>query len=109
MPATVAVLGHQFEFEFGEQAIYRLHFIDATHLDVTVVADAFYPTGTINHFDIQMTEIRADVYMITWIEPAAGNTVTHVDDFAHSIAYTNITDLASKGFWRLKGQIRIAA
>ena len=35
-----------------------------------------------------------------------GNTVTHVEDFANNIAYTNITDLATSGFWRLKGEIK---
>jgi hypothetical protein len=29
-----------FDFDFGEQAVYRLRFIDETRLDVTVVADA---------------------------------------------------------------------
>lgn len=105
MASHVQVIGREFEFNFGEQAIYRLHFIDADHLEVTVVADAGYPAGTVNHFEIVMTEICPDVHMITWIEPATGNTVTHVDDFANSIAYTNITDLESKGFWRLKGTI----
>ena len=53
-----------------------------------------------------MTEIRPDVYMVTWVEPATGNTVTHVQDYRENIAYTNITDLASKAFWRLKGAIK---
>lgn len=106
MSPEVQVIGREFEFDFGEQAIYRLHFIDEGHLDVTVIADASYPSGTVNQFAIDLTEIRPDVYMITWIEPATGNTVTHVDDFAANVAYTNITDLASKGFWRLKGDIR---
>ncbi len=90
----------------GKDAIYRLHFRDATHLDVTVMADPSYPAGTLNHFEIRMTEIRPDVYIATWIEPATGNTVTHVDDFANNLSYTQITDLASKGFWRMKGEIR---
>ncbi|CAG9933315.1 protein of unknown function [Candidatus Nitrotoga arctica] len=70
------------------------------------MADPSYPKGTLNHFEISMTEIRPNVYMVTWIEPATGNTVTHVEDFEKNIAYTNITDLASKGFWRLKGEIK---
>jgi phenolic acid decarboxylase len=106
MPSTVQVIGREFDFDFGEQAVYRLHFIDETHLDVTVVADASYPAGTVNHFEIEMTKIRADVYMVTWIEPATGNTVTHVEDFANNIAYTNITDLATSSFWRLNGGIK---
>ena len=56
-----------------------------------------------------MTEVTPDVYTVTWIEPATGNTVTHVEDFADNIAYTNITDLASRSFWRLKGTIRPAS
>jgi hypothetical protein len=79
---------------------------DALHLDVTVVADPSYPNGTRNHFEISMVEVRPDVYMVTWVEPATGNTVTHVEDFANNIAYTNITDLLTKGFWRLKGEIK---
>ena len=106
MASRIQVVGKQFDFVFGKDAIYRLHFIDAGHLDVTVLADASYPEGTLNHFEISMTEIRPDVYVVIWIEPATGNTVTHVEDFANNIAYTNITDLASKGFWRLKGEIK---
>lgn len=102
----VQVVGKEFEFSFGPDAVYRLRFVDAAHLDVTVMADSFYPTGTVNNFEIDMTEVRPDVYMVTWIEPTTGNTVTHVDDFANLVAHTNITDLASKGFWRLKGEIK---
>ncbi|MGH3579687.1 MAG: MoaF-related domain-containing protein [Mycobacterium sp.] len=106
MHGQVQVIGKTFDFVFGAEAVYRLRFIDDRHLDVTVVADASYPAGTLNHFEIEMTELRPDVYMVTWIEPATGNTVTHVEDYANNIAYTNITDLASKGFWRLKGEIK---
>lgn len=53
-----------------------------------------------------MTEVRPHVYMVTWIESATGSTVTHVEDYERGIAFTNITDLASKRFWRLKGSIQ---
>jgi len=99
------VIGYRFNFDFGPKAIYQLHFVDPNHLEVTVVADASYPKGTLNRFDIAMTEVRPNMYMVTWIEPATGNTVTHVEDYEQGIAYTNITDLASKQFWRLKGKI----
>jgi hypothetical protein len=103
--SSIQVLGREFEYTFSPEAIYRLNFLDDTHVDVTVVADAGYPAGTLNHFETQMTEIRPDVHLITWIEPATGNTVTHVDDFAGNISYTNITDLASGAFWRMTGTI----
>lgn len=64
-----------------------------------------YPAGTLNHFEIELNEIRPDLYQVTWVEPATGNTVTHIEDYANNRAWTNITDLASKGFWRLKGTI----
>jgi hypothetical protein len=101
-----SMLGKQYDFVFSKDAIYRLNFINEKHLDVTVVADPSYKPGTVNHFESAITEIRPGIYMITWIEPATGNTVTHVDDFVKNIAYTNITDLASKSFWRMKGEIK---
>lgn len=106
MSNRVKVVGNQFEYEFSPEAIYQLNFIDETHVDVTIVADAGYPKGTINQFETEMTEVRPNVYMVTWIEPATGNTVTHVDDFENNVSYTNITDLASKGFWRMTGDIK---
>ena len=39
MSGKVQVIGRQFDFLFGDNAIYRLHFISAQHLDVTVMAD----------------------------------------------------------------------
>ena len=105
MATSHRVVGQRFRFDFGPNAIYDLHFVDARHLDV-VVAGASYPPGTLNHFDVEMTEIGPSLYMVTWIEPATGNTVTHVEDYERGIAYTNITDLASRQFWRLTGTIR---
>jgi hypothetical protein len=43
--------------------------------------------------------------MVTWAEPETGNTVVHVQDLAHEIAYANVTHLASRGFSKLTGQI----
>lgn len=101
----MVIKGSKFNFHFGENAIYQLYFIDEKHLDVTVIKDFNYPSGTLNHFDIQMTEIRPKVYMVTWVEPDTKNTVTHLQDYENNIAYTNITDIASKRFYNLKGTI----
>ncbi|MGH2647741.1 MAG: MoaF-related domain-containing protein [Ginsengibacter sp.] len=99
------IIGHTFNFHFGENAVYRLYFIDDTHLKVTVIKDFNYPGGTLNYFTIQITEIRQNVFMITWTEEDTKNTVTHVDDFENKIAYTNITDIKSKTFYNLQGTI----
>jgi phenolic acid decarboxylase len=106
MSGNVEVIGHKFVFDFGSQASYELHFIDSRHLEVRVVADVSYPKNTLNRFDIEMTELGPDLYMVTWEEPQTGNTVTHVEDYAKGMAFANITDIASRQFWRLKGVIR---
>jgi hypothetical protein len=106
MVEKIAAIGHKFVYDFGPNAIYELYFVDPKHLEVTVVADASYPKGTLNKFDIDMNEIRPNVYIVTWIEPKTGNTVTHVEDYEQCIAFTNITDIASRQFWRFKGKIR---
>ena len=99
------MVSNAYLFDFGEGAKYELRFLSDSKLDVTVVEDANYPAGTLNHFDIEITPIRDHVYMVTWVEKDTGNTVTHVEDFANAVVWTNITDIASKGFWRLKGAI----
>lgn len=106
MTKDVEIIGHTFIFDFGPNAIYQLHFLDQEHLDVTVVADASYPKGTVNHFEISMTQLRPNLYMVTWVEPETSNSVTHVEDYERGMAFTNITDIASKQFWRLKGKIQ---
>lgn len=105
MTALIQIIGRQFVFDFGDNAKYELNFIAEDMLEVTVVADANYPAGTLNKFNITRTQLRPDLYMVTWVEEDTGNTVTHVQDFENLTAYTNITDLASRGFWNLKGQI----
>ncbi len=102
---TVPVIGHRFLFDFGTDNQYEMNFISDSQLDVTVVADPGYATGTVNHFETQRTVLRPDLYLVTWTEPATGNTVTHVQDFANATVYTGITDLASKQFWNLRGTI----
>ncbi|MER5178269.1 hypothetical protein ABT009_07810 [Streptomyces sp. NPDC002896] len=105
MAEQIPVIGRSFLYDFGESAKYKLHFLAEDKLDVTVVADTSYASGTVNRFDIARTELRSNLWMVTWTEPATGNTVTHVQDYENGIAYTNITDLASRGFWNLKGHI----
>lgn len=97
--------GKKYLFDFGDKARYQLYFVDDTNLEVTVVEDSYYAKGTVNHFDIQVTPLREKLYMLTWIEDKTGNTVTHVEDYENMTVCTNITDLTTKSFWRLKGKI----
>jgi hypothetical protein len=54
---------------------------------------------------VQITAIpiRPCVFMVYWIE-ADGTTVVHVEDFAKSIVYTNITQ-PDGTFFNLKGTL----
>lgn len=99
------IIGKTYLYDFGEGSKYQLHFVDETHLEVTVVEDSFYAPGTINHFDIGITALTAGLSMITWTEEESKNTVTHVDDFNKLVSYTNITSIPNNEFWRLKGKI----
>ena len=105
MTTPYEMVGKAYLFDFGRGAKYELRFLSASRLDVTVVEDANYPAGTLNRFTIEITPLRDRLYMVTWVEEDTGNTVTHVEDFANGVVWTNITDIASKGFWRLKGAI----
>jgi phenolic acid decarboxylase len=102
----IQVIGRSFIFDFGPNAIYQLYFVNPQHLEVRVIADAGFPKGTLNRFEIQMTALRPNLYMVTWVEPETGNTVVHVQDYERGVAYTSITDLASQQFWRQQGEIR---
>lgn len=104
--AELKIINHEYLFDFGENAQYKLKFTSTTSVEVTVVADSYFKAGTINHFEIEITNLQDNFYMITWTEPESSNTVTHVDNFANGISYTNITNIDSKQFWRLKGTIK---
>ncbi|MCX6500153.1 MAG: MoaF N-terminal domain-containing protein [Arthrobacter sp.] len=98
-------MGRKYIFDFGDNAKYELNFVAEDKLEVTVITDSSYSAGTLNKFNITRTELRPDLYLVTWVEETTGNTVTHVQDYENLIAYTSITDLASRGFWNLKGRI----
>ncbi|MBO1330284.1 MoaF N-terminal domain-containing protein [Streptomyces sp. VRA16 Mangrove soil] len=105
MTSTTQVVGRRFLFDFGPTNQYEMHFTADDGLDVTVIADPGYPSGTLNTFTVTRTEVRPDLWMVTWTEPDTGNTVSHVQDFAAGTVWTNITDLASGAFWNLRGTI----
>lgn len=81
MTEKTQVPGRKFVFDFGDDAKYALNFVAEDKLEVTVIADASYPAGTLNKFDITRTQLRPDLYLVTWVEEDTGNTVTHVQDF----------------------------
>lgn len=106
MSDSMQVIGRTFHLEFAPNAVYRLHFLAPSRVVVSVVADATHPAGVSSELGMTMTEIRPNVYMVTWIEPKSGRAATHVEDFERGIAYTNVMDAATKRVLKLMGRIK---
>lgn len=101
---SIQVIGHKFKVDFGQMS-FLLHFESAEQLTWTTLSGG--PAGDGETVKITMTLIRPDVYMVYWVEPKHnGNTVTHVEDFANGVVYTNITT-PDNGFINLKGTLTL--
>ncbi len=85
---TIPVVGQKFRFDFGKYA-FRLYFRSDSDLVITGLIDN--QEGNSQTVSTHMTEIRPDVYIVTWQEKS-GTTVTDVQDFARGIVYANITE-----------------
>ncbi len=96
----VPVVGHTFKFDFGKYA-FQLHFENVTLLTIAPLKGS--TPGPAQEVTISKTEIRPNVYMVTWQEKS-GATVTDVQDFEKGIVYANITEPGNH-FEHWKGKI----
>lgn len=97
---TIPVTGHKFKVDFGVN-VFELNFTSDREMTFTVLKGD--DKGTSQTVAIDKTEIRPNVYMITWQEKNKA-TVTHVDDFEKETSYTNIT-MPDRTFIHLKGTL----
>ena len=97
---SIKVVGEKFHADFGD-FLFELHFETETQLTFTSLRGETF--GYSETVQIKMTEIRSNVYLITWKEKS-GTTVTHIEDFENNTVYTNITypDLS---FYNLRGTL----
>lgn len=96
----IDVVGNKFIADF-DKYVFELHFESETQLTWKALSnDGFGASETVS---ITKTEIRPNVYMVTWKEKS-GTTVTHVEDFEKEIVYTNITT-PDHTFLNLKGSL----
>jgi len=95
--AIIPVVGHKFHADFSVFAV-ELFFESESKLTYTSLKSGVKETVA-----IKMTEIRTNVYMVTWQEQDK-TTVTHVEDFQNGIVYTNITQPTNE-FINLKGTL----
>lgn len=98
----IQVIGNKFKADFGEFA-FELNFESETQLTWRAFNNSAF--GAIETVKITKTEIRPNVYMVTWKEKS-GTTVTHLEDFENQTVYTNIT-LPNTNFINLKGKLTL--
>ncbi|KTE92412.1 hypothetical protein AT727_19700 [Desulfitobacterium hafniense] len=87
----IPVIGHKFLAEYG-MFTAELYFESETNLTFTILEFPNSPNsvGHIEKVEIVRTEIRPNVYMVTWQE-STRVTVTDIEDFENGIVYTNST------------------
>jgi hypothetical protein len=98
-------VGHTYLVDFG-QLRYELNFTSDTSMTYTRVEKDGSRGGS-ETVTIAVTPIRDQVFMVTWQE-ADKTTVVHVEDYANSIVYTNITfGGADDKFVKFKGTLTL--
>lgn len=96
-------IGKKMQVKFGD-IIFELNFKDNKNMSFEGLSGQF--KGTRDNVQYTAIEIRPQIYMVYWHEPATNTNVVHIEDFEHHIVYTNIA--ANDGsFTHLKGTLRL--
>ena len=96
------IIGHQFLVDFGAKAILDMR--SPTSLVFTILEIEGKPMNETETVEIQLTELRPDLYMATWKEKN-GNTITQIQDHEKGTVYMNWT-LPDGHFKHAKGTLR---
>ena len=100
---TTDIIGHQWKADFGDFA-FQLDF----HSDTSMSFKPILPDGTLGAATtvaVMRTELRPDLWLVSWGEPSLGATVVHVQDYANGTVWTHITMFAEQTFLREKGRL----
>ena len=97
------IIGNKVLVTFG-MAKAILNFQSATSLTFTILEKDGYAVNTIETVEIKMTELRPQLFMVTWKEES-GTTVTQVQDYENEIIYSNWT-ISGGEFKNMKGTIK---
>ncbi len=97
------ITGNKFEVDFG-MAKALLHIETETRLTFTITEKGGEKVNVVETVQTKMTELRPQLYLITWQE-ASGITITQVHDYENGAIYSNWT--SPKGeFTNLKGTLK---
>ena len=97
------IIGNKFIVDFG-MAKSILHFRSGISLEFHIIEMEGKPANGKETVSIQMTELRPNLFMVTWKEKN-GNTITQVQDYENEIIYSNWT-LPNGNFNNVKGTIK---
>lgn len=87
---TAEMVGKTYRFDLGALSI---RYTFNTEEAATFVVDkgaGLAPDGHTETVEIDLKQIREGVYLNSWTE-ASGATVSHVEDFAEGVVYSNVT------------------
>ncbi len=59
--------------------------------------------GDATTVEITRTELRPDLWLVSWGEPTLGATVVHVQDFENGVVWTHVSRFHDQQFMRAKG------
>jgi glyoxylase-like metal-dependent hydrolase (beta-lactamase superfamily II) len=101
--SSFPAIGKKMRVKFGNNT-FELNFKDNQNMSFEGLSGQF--KGDSDNVQYTAIEIRPQVYMVYWHEPANMTNVVHVEDFEHKIVYTNI--VAKDGsFTHLKGTLQL--
>jgi len=100
------IIGSEFLVDFG-MAKAILDIQSETSLTFTITEKNGKETRETETVKTQMTELRPQLYMLTWTEKN-GNTVTQIHDYENGIIYSNWTTPDGE-FTHAKGTLKQVA
>lgn len=99
----MTINGNKFEVIFGTSKA-KLHFQNEASMTFTIAQKDGVEVNSSETVAIKMTEIRPNLFMVTWKEES-GTTVTQVHDYENEIVYSNWT-LPTGEFKNFQGTIK---
>lgn len=101
--SSFPAIGKKMQVKFGNN-IFELNFKDNQYMSFEGLSGQF--KGDRDNVQYTAIEIRPQVYMVYWHEPASVTNVVHIEDFKNKLVYTNIA--AKDGsFVHLKGTLQL--
>jgi len=96
------IIGKDYQVKFGNTSAI-LTFLNERTLQFLITEIDGKPMSDSETVDVKLTELRPQLYMVTWKEKN-GNTVSQVQDYQRGIVYSNWTTPDGE-FKSLKGTL----